>query len=217
VSARTAYALLGAFACALAAAIIWALAFRTGIGHAADARVLDGLAFLQQTRAEPLARLVGRLGNPLPYALLATAVAGAALVTRGVGAALVVAAVIVIPNVVTQILKRELAEDRSGAVAGTTVTVDPASWPSGHSTAMMALALAAVIVTPVAWRGVVAVVGILLALAMAGSVIMLGWHFPSDTVGGFAVAGTAACLGAAALSRRAATTALEGRWHPARG
>lgn len=214
-SVKTAWALAGALGCALVAAVTWALAFRTGLGHAADARVLGTLTTLQGTQAGLLAQLVGVLCNPGPYAVLSAALTGTALVTRGVRVAAVVAAILVVPNVITQWLKVELAEGRGGTVSG--VVVDPVSWPSGHSTAAMALAVAAVIVASGVWRPTVALAGGLFAVAMAGSVVLMGWHFPSDAVGGFAVAGAGGCLGAAVLSRRAATAAPRSRWRRATG
>ncbi len=209
---KTTWALAGAFACALIAVVTWAVAFRTGVGHTADARVLGDLTTLQQTRAAPLAQRLGVFANPGPYAMLSLALVLIAFALRGALVAAVAGAVLVIPNLVTQVLKRELAEPRSASVV-----VDAVSWPSGHSTAAMALALAAVLVARGAWRPTVAVVGGLFAVGMAGSVVLLGWHFPSDAIGGFAVAGAGACLGAAVLSLRAATTAPQSRWHRATG
>jgi membrane-associated phospholipid phosphatase len=209
---RTAWALAGAFACVILAAVTWALAFRTGLGHAADARLLGDLTTLQTTRAAPLAARLGRFADPVPYALLAFTLIGLAFALRGARVGAVVAAVLVIPNVVTQVLKQELAEQRTASVP-----VDPVSWPSGHSTAAMTLALAAVLIAHRAWRPTVALGGGLFALGMAGSVVLLGWHFPSDTVGGFAVAGAGACLGAAVLSLQVARAAPRSRWRRATG
>jgi membrane-associated phospholipid phosphatase len=215
-TSRTVLALAGALLCALAAAAVWALSFRTGLGLAADTRVLSAMTSLQDTRAEPLAVLVGMLCNPVPYAGLAAATTAAAHLLRGPRAALAIAALLVLPNAVTQVLKRELAEDRSGAVPAQ-MHVEAASWPSGHSTAAMALALAAVLIATGRWRLAAAELGGAFALAMAGSVVLLGWHFPSDAAGGFAIAGAGACLAAAALSPRASRAALARRSLPARG
>ncbi len=208
--AKRTIALLGALVCALIAAVTWALAFRTGLGQAADARVLGGLKAYQQTRLGPLASSIGQLGNPLPYAMMCLAACALAL-RRGVWTSVVVAAVLIVPNVITQVLKQELAETRVGN------SVDAVSWPSGHSTAAAALALALLLVAPVGWRAVVGLAGAAFAVAMATSVVLLGWHLPSDAVGGFAIAGTAACLAAALLSRPAATTVPQNRWHRATG
>lgn len=208
--------LLSALACVAAAVLVWAVAFRTGIGHAVDARLLSGLATLQDTRAEPLAQLVASLCNPGPYALLAGTAVAVALAARGAWTAVVTGAVLFVPNLVTQILKRELAEDRSGAVAAQ-IHVEAAAWPSGHATAAMSLAAVLVLLAPAGWRGVAAVAGGAFALAMAGSVVLLGWHFPSDAAGGIAIAAAGGFVGAALISRRDATAALAGRWRPARG
>jgi hypothetical protein len=63
----------------------------------------------------------------------------------------------------------------------------------------MALALCAVLAAPPGRRAVVAIGGAIYAMAVAYSVILLGWHLPSDAFGGFAIAGCATCLGVAVL------------------
>jgi hypothetical protein len=57
----------------------------------------------------------------------------------------------------------------------------------------MSLALSAVVVAPRTWRPLVAAGGALFALAVGFAVLALGWHYPSDIVGGYLVA-TAWCL-----------------------
>jgi membrane-associated phospholipid phosphatase len=163
------------------------------------------------------ANLVAYLCNPIPYAILSALVLIAALVTGGRGRALVVAAMLVVPNGVTQVLKDLTAEDRITGPATWAVHVDPASWPSGHATASLALALGAAVASPLAYRWLVAGVGLVFAAAVGLAVILLGWHFPSDVAGGYCVAAAGASLGAAALSRQATTAAPAVRWHPARG
>ena len=208
-------ALLGAVVCALVAAVTWALAFRTGLGQAADARLLGDLTLLKDTRLRPFAIAIGALCNPLPYATLSAAVCALALGLRGLRMAAIVGAVLLVPNVVTQVLKRELAEPRMPVPGGP--TVDPVSWPSGHSTAAAALALAVLFIAPIGWRALVGLAGAAFAGAMAASVVILGWHFPSDALGGVAIAGAGACVAAAVVSRPAATTVPQNRWHRATG
>ncbi len=199
-SRRTTIALFAALGCTVLAVLTWVLAFRTGFGGAADTAALRGFAQLQDTWVAVVASRVAHLCDPAPYALLAGAVTVLALTTRGPRGALAVAAILAIANVVTQQLKTTLAEGRFNGPHTGSVHVDPVSWPSGHSTAVMALVLCAVIASPAGARRVVAVGGALFAAAVAYAVVLLGWHFPSDALAGFAVAGAAASLGVAALS-----------------
>jgi hypothetical protein len=74
----------------------------------------------------------------------------------------------------------------------------------------MALALAAVIAVPRAWRPLVAVAGVSFATAVSFAIVSLGWHYPSDIVGAYMVAATWTLLLLAALR------AAEQRW-PDRG
>jgi membrane-associated phospholipid phosphatase len=86
------------------------------------------------------------------------------------------------------VLKPALAQTRMGELP-TGAHVVPASWPSGHSTAALALVVVAVMAAPPVGRRLVAVVGGLFAAGVGASVAILGWHLPSDALGGFAVAG----------------------------
>jgi membrane-associated phospholipid phosphatase len=216
---RFAAPLLAAGLCAALAATVWALVFHTGLGRAADQAAFEGFIQLQSTAAAPVASAVAALCNPYPYAVLAAVVIAVALAVHGGRRALVVTAILAAANLVTQWLKPALAAPRMDGPLPSGEQVVAASWPSGHATAAMALALCAVLAVPPAWRLVTAVAGGLFAIAIAYSVVLLGWHMPSDALGGFAVAGAAAGLGVAALraaeagwpagtARRAATRAL---------
>jgi membrane-associated phospholipid phosphatase len=181
---RRAPALFAAVLCALCALAVWALAFHTGIGRSADVQVLKAFGRLDELAPARVADQVARLCNPLPYALLCAVVLLHTLRTRGWRGVLVALAILGGANVLTQILKDALAVPRPAAGEH----VHPASWPSGHATAAMALALCALLAAPRRARAVTALAGALFA------VVLLGWHFPSDTVGGFAIAGMVAGL-----------------------
>lgn len=146
------------------------------------------------------------LCNPRQYAVLFGVLLVAALAFRGPRHALACAAVVLLTNAVTQVLKPALAAPRLDALVQGREFVEQASWPSGHATAAMALALCAVLVAPVGVRRLAAVVGGLFAIAVSYSVVLLGWHLPSDALGGFAVAGTGAALALWAL------WSAEARW-----
>lgn len=71
------------------------------------------------------------------------------------------------------------------------------TYPSGHSTVAMAVAVAAVLVVPQRWRGGVALVGLGYASLIGVATVTAGWHRPSDVGAGYAVAvgwGAAAAL-----------------------
>ncbi len=87
----------------------------------------------------------------------------------------------------------------------------PPSWPSGHSTAAMTMALCAVIVAPPRLRPTVAAVGGAFAVAVAYAILTLGWHFPSDVFGGYLVAATYVLLAVSAIAFS------ERRWPSRRG
>jgi membrane-associated phospholipid phosphatase len=106
-------------------------------------------------------------------------------------------------NVSSQVLKPLLAHPRDLRGYEHANLLGDAAFPSGHATAAMALALAALIIAPHAYRPLVAAVGGLVALAVSGSLLVLSWHWPSDVVGGYLLA-TGWCLVALAGLRAAA-------------
>jgi membrane-associated phospholipid phosphatase len=211
-SRRTAYVVASA-ASAVLGLVVWALAFRTAHGVAWDFSTLHRLAGWQLNHTELPAQLVSHLCDTIPYAVLATIVTLTAVVTGGIARAMLVASILVVPNAVTQALKVVTSEHRVDVMTWA-VHVDAMSWPSGHATASLSLALAAAIAAPVAYRSLVAAIGLALAAAVGTSVVLLGWHFPSDVLGGYCVAAAGGCLG---LSLQATRAAPAVRWHPARG
>jgi hypothetical protein len=75
-----------------------------------------------------------------------------------------------------------------------------ASWPSGHSTAAMTMALCAVLAAPPRLRPTVGALGGAFAIAVAYAILTLGWHFPSDVLGGYLVSGTYVLVAVAAVA-----------------
>jgi membrane-associated phospholipid phosphatase len=216
---RPATALLASGGCVAFAVLVWALVFHTRDGRAADIAAFAGFAHLNSTPASPLADVVASLCNTGPFALFSAIIVLWALRSRGPRWALAAMVVLGASNVVTQVLKAVLAAPRMVAPLADGAGVEAASWPSGHSTAAMALALAAVLAAPPAARRLTAIAGGLFAIAVAYSVVLLGWHMPSDVLGGFAITGAVTGLVTAALGlaedrwpagagRRAATRAL---------
>ena len=192
--------LLAAVAFAVAAAVVWGAAFHTTAAARGDATVLARFLELNPPATHPLAAQVVRLADPVPVAVLTVTIAGIALVRRRVRLALAVSAALVGANVSTQALKVWTAEPRPvESPPGAHVAAQ--SWPSGHATAAAALALCLVVVAPSRLRPYAAMLAGVFALGVACSVLVLGWHLPSDAIGGFCVAATWT-LAAVALARR---------------
>jgi membrane-associated phospholipid phosphatase len=70
----------------------------------------------------------------------------------------------------------------------------PATFPSGHTSVAVSLGLALVLAVPPVLRPTAALVGASYAAGIALSVIVLGWHYPSDAVGSFFICGFWACI-----------------------
>jgi membrane-associated phospholipid phosphatase len=202
VARRTAPALVVAALCAAFAALVWVLAFHSGAGISADHAALRGFGALDDLHLHPLAEAIARLCDPLPYAVLCLGVLAHTYRTRGPRGVLAALAILAAANGLTHVLKELAAQPRPVF----DMHVLAASWPSGHATAAMALALCATIAARPEARRLTAIAGGLFAVGVADSVVLLGWHFPSDVLGGFAVAGAATGLVVAA------TAWAEARW-----
>jgi membrane-associated phospholipid phosphatase len=177
--------------------IVWFLAFHVSLFRHEDAKILSGFAGLHHARVDPIANSIAKLCNPSPYIYFAAAVVLVALARRRPGVALVIALIIFGANVTTELLKPLLAAPRPNLPDVS--HVDAASWPSGHATAAMSLALCAMLASPPRLRPFVAALGAAFAVAVSYSFLTLGWHYPSDVFGGYLVATAWTLLGAAAL------------------
>jgi len=71
------------------------------------------------------------------------------------------------------------------------------TYPSGHTSVATSLALAAMLLTPAAWRVAAAVLAGFVSASYATGVLFAGWHRPSDALGG--IFWTLCCLGLAAF------------------
>jgi membrane-associated phospholipid phosphatase len=117
----------------------------------------------------------------------------------------VVAAVVVVcgANLTTQLLKTTLEHARHRAFEHGIELPWPNSFPSGHTTAAASIAVALLLVTSAAHRFAAAVVGAAITASVGFSVVVLGWHYPSDVLGGLLVVGTWAFAALAWLRVRA--------------
>src|SRR3954469_22022434 len=203
-------ALLGAAACLAGlvatglAALVWP------VGQTQDIDVLTNIVALNRGRAATLAEGVVHLADPKPYAIFGLGLVAIALIRGRRRLALALPVVLVGAALPPEILKPLLATPRPDWWIDAKIGV--ASWPSGHATAALTLALCAVIVAPRRLRPAAAVLGALLAAAVAYAILILAWHFPSDVLGGFFVAATWVLLAVAVLL--AARRSLPGERRP---
>ncbi len=177
----------------------WYLVFHvSSVGHL-DATAYQGfLGLAAHPHVSALATRIASLCNPDRYVFLAIVPVLLALLRRR---AVVAGAIVVIlagANLTTEVLKPLLAAVRpDGLPAGHLL---PGSWPSGHATASMTLALCAVLAVPRRRRPLVATLGAGFAVAVCYSFLALGWHYPSDALAGLLVASIWTLLGVAGIS-----------------
>jgi membrane-associated phospholipid phosphatase len=194
-SART--PLIGAGVGVVLLLVTWYAAHYVGVIKRVDVSILNGFAELHRPTLDRLTHFVATLCNPHPYVVLAAVPVLVALARRRPRVAVTVGVIMLCANETTQLLKPLLAGPRD------VVWWNPlsnASWPSGHATAAMSLALCAVIAAPARRRPVVAAAMSAFAIAVCYSFLELGWHYPSDVLGGFLIAATWTLLGVAGLS-----------------
>jgi membrane-associated phospholipid phosphatase len=189
--------ILGALSAAAAAAV-WLAAFAVPGGRGLDAAALRAFAGVARTPLQPSINGVALLADPLPFVLGGAVLVGVALVRRRLLMAAVVPVVLVAANACTQLLKPALADLRIIDV-GAMSHVYTGSWPSGHATASMSLALCLVLVVGPRLRPLAALLGGAYAIGVGYALVALGWHLPSDVLGGYLVAASFTLLGAAAL------------------
>jgi membrane-associated phospholipid phosphatase len=216
---RAAQALLGAAIGVALLVLLWALALHVPAFEHADLSILQGFSDLRQRpHVGNVAFHIASLCDPSPYVYLAAVPLLAALLRRRGWLAVAIFAILLGANETTQLLKPLLEATRPAIRAEGPASLATGSWPSGHATAAMSLALCCVLAAPARWRPWVAAAGSAFSVAVCYSFLSLGWHYPSDVIGGFLVAGTWTCLGIAAMlelgGRKAERQAAEPRRLP---
>jgi membrane-associated phospholipid phosphatase len=197
---RHALPLVAAGACAVGLVVVGWLALDVPAAQDRDVAILHGFRGLDRPAVDNGLVTIGHIVDPVPYALGGLACIAVAIARGRRWRALAVAAALVGTGLSSQALKHAFAEQRYAPWLGFG-QIDAASWPSGHATAAMTLALCAVLVAPPAWRGVVALLGGACAVAVAYATLALAWHYPSDVLAGFLLAGLWLSLAVAVLQR----------------
>jgi membrane-associated phospholipid phosphatase len=202
VTRRAKIGFIGAATGAALLVLTWALALHVRIFEHADQSILVGFVDLHSHRGvHRLASWIAHLCNPNPYVFLAAVPVLVAILRRRPRAVLAIGAILLGANLTTQLLKPLLAQPRANFVIHDLISISPESWPSGHATAAMALALCCVIAVPPRLRPAVACLGAAFAVAVSYSFLTLAWHYPSDVFGGFLIAGTWTMLAIGVVSR----------------
>jgi membrane-associated phospholipid phosphatase len=197
---RRPFVLLGlAVASAAGALSVWLAAFVVPGGRALDGRALETFTGVARPPLTPSIDGVAVLADPWPFVAVGAALVALAVLRRRWLMAAVVPAILLSANATTQLLKPALADLRVVDLHGTQA-VYPGSWPSGHSTASMSLALCLVLVVGPRLRPLAALLGAGYAIAVGYALVVMGYHLPSDVLGGYLVAATFALLGTAALA-----------------
>jgi membrane-associated phospholipid phosphatase len=149
------------------------------------------------------ARVILHLLDPLLFTIWALALVAIAVARGRPRIALAAAVVLAFAPIAADRLKPLLAYHH---VHIAHVFNGYASWPSGHATAALALALCAVLVAPPRLRVAVALGGAAFVLLFGAALLIDAWHMPSDVLGGYLFATLCAALAVAALR------AAERRW-----
>jgi len=171
---------------------LWRAFVTTGPGQ-----VVDEIAFAGSARGRDL--LDDQAASVLSVVSEGTLALGLLLVVvlavarRRLVLALAAVVVVVGANVSTQLLKKVVLERPSLGLG------DVNSLPSGHTTVAATLAVALVLVVPVAARSTAAVLGAAYAAATGVSTLVAGWHRPSDVAAALLVVAAWTCLAVAGL------------------
>jgi len=175
------------FACLVGLVATGAVALLIPAAHPRDGAALHGFTVFNRGWITDVAVWIAHLCDPRPYALAGTVLVCAAMGRRRPRVAVAIIVILLGSAATTQLLKPLLATHRPQEWLSSQIA--SASWPSGHATAALALALCGVVAVPARWRRLAGAVGGALAVAVAYAILVLAWHFPSDVLGGYLVAG----------------------------
>lgn len=177
---------------------VYLAAVHTHWGQRLDATAVEGSSRVDRPRVE---KTTENLLTTVTIGSVALVGGGIVLVALGRGRFhLAVAAGLVVfgSDVSAELLKRVILTRPDLIGPGLHGFVN--TFPSGHTTVAMSLALAAVLVTPRRARGIVAVIGTAYAIGIGEAVLISGWHRPSDAIGSYLLVMVWAALTAAWLA-----------------
>ncbi len=170
-------------ACVLGAVAVYLAAVHTAVGQRIDTHLRGGILRDENPVAYAATSDLLDTISVWSLALMGGAIMGIAVARRRPHLAVGVGVLVLAANVTTQLLKRYLP--RPDLVPD--LWSEPGSYPSGHVTVAMSLAMALILVTPATLRMMAAVIGSVYALGVGVAVIALDWHRPSDVLGAYLV------------------------------
>jgi membrane-associated phospholipid phosphatase len=210
---RVRSAVLAAIACALAIAPLAVIAYSWGPFQHVDLGILIHL-HREEGPIHALAAALVNLGDLVALLVLLGVVCAIGLHYGRRREVLAGVVVIAGANLTTQLLKTTLEHARHKAFQHGIELPWPNSFPSGHTTAAASIAVALLFVVPATHRFLAGVLGFGILAAVGVSVVVLGWHYPSDVLGGLLVVGAWSFAALAWLrSRRGADRAPSTQEH----
>ena len=170
-------------ACVVVLAVLYLLAVRTEWGQRVDNAAIRGRTI--DSAVQHAVRSALDTVSVGSAALATGALMVGALLRRRLRLAIGIAILVLGANVTTQLLKDTLT--RPDLLGSDALRPSVATFPSGHSTVAMSLALALVLVVPARWRVPVGVAGIAYAVVVGAATLTGAWHRPSDVLGAYLV------------------------------
>jgi membrane-associated phospholipid phosphatase len=190
---------------AIGVLVAYVFFIRTDFGRELDELAYEGRSVVRPRATRATDRLLRTISNT-SLAFVGCAYMVIALARRRVRLAAAVAVAIGGSVVSSEVLKDVLYRP----VTDQPTSIPFNSYPSGHATVGMALALGLVLVVAHHWRWLASVIAAVVAVIFGTGVLTTGWHRPSDAIGAFLV-----CL-AWFSATTAVLVAWRGRGDPAR-
>ena len=191
---RPSNAVIAALVCLGGLVLTGVIALGVPLAESHDQATLNSFTSLQRGSVNSVAQWVAHLVDPGGFAICAVAFSAVAVARRRARVAVAVPMFMLAASACTEILKPLVAQPRLAEWLDGGPHLVAESWPSGHATAAMSIALGAVLVAPRVLRPLFALLGTGLAVAVGYAILLLGWHFPSDVLGGYFVSGAWAAL-----------------------
>jgi membrane-associated phospholipid phosphatase len=181
-SRRSALVALAAI-CVVLLGALYVVAVRTEVGQRVDEAAIEG----RTTDTVVQHAVAGTLDTVSVTSIFLATVAliVIALVRRRPLLAIGIGVLVLGANVTTQVMKDTLT--RPDLLSPATMRGALATFPSGHSTVAMSLALALVLAVPARLRVLVGIAGITYAVLVGAATLTGAWHRPSDVLGAYLV------------------------------